>query len=65
LGRQMQPAIDQCANVAAMTDAANQAAGLNLPFGILAGSERQMQVVPGTVPGVVSPRLTSGNGEGE
>lgn len=48
-----------------MTDAANQAAGLNLPFGILAGSERQMQVVPGTVPGVVSPRLTSGNGEGE
>lgn len=63
LGRQMQPAIDQCVAVAAMTDAADQAKNLNLPFGILAGPERQMQVVPGTVPGVVSPRLTSGEGE--
>lgn len=62
LGRQMQPAIDQCAAVAAMTDAADQAKNLNLPFGILAGPERQMQVAPGTVPGVVSPRWT---GEGE
>ncbi|MGC0365377.1 phospholipid/cholesterol/gamma-HCH transport system substrate-binding protein [Rhodococcus sp. 27YEA15] len=65
LGRQMQPAIDQCTNVAAMADAANQAAGLNLPFGILAGPERENQVVPGTVPGVVSPRLNSGSGAGE
>ncbi|PBC42080.1 mammalian cell entry protein [Rhodococcus sp. ACPA4] len=63
LGRQMQPAIDQCVAVAAMTDAADQAKNMNLPFGILAGPERQMQVVPGTVPGVVSPRLNSGEGE--
>lgn len=63
LGRQMQPAIDQCVAVAAMTDAADQAKNMNLPFGILAGPERQMQVVPGTVPGVVSPRLSSGEGE--
>lgn len=63
LGRQMQPAIDQCAGVAAMSDAAEKAKNLNLPFGILAGPERQTQVVPGTVPGVVSPRLTSGEGE--
>ena len=51
LGRQMQPAIDQCVAVAAMTDAADQAKNMNLPFGILAGPEREMQVVPGTVPG--------------
>lgn len=63
LGRQMQPAIDQCVAVAAMTDAADQAKNMNLPFGILAGPEREMQVVPGTVPGVVSPRLSSGEGE--
>ncbi|MGG7103465.1 MCE family protein [Rhodococcus sp. 24CO] len=63
LGRQMQPAIDQCVAVAAMTDAADQAKNMNLPFGILAGPERQMQVVPGTVPGVVSPRLNIGEGE--
>lgn len=37
LGRQMQPAIDQCVAVAAMTDAADQAKNMNLPFGILAG----------------------------
>jgi len=72
LGRQMQPLIDHCADIMGQVTAAQKTPDLILPFGILSGDNIQRQVVPGTVPGVVSPRLgnagqfgTAGQGEGE
>jgi phospholipid/cholesterol/gamma-HCH transport system substrate-binding protein len=58
LGAQMQPIIDQCANIATMIQAPIKDNNrLVLPFGVLTNDTQQNQSVPGTVPGVVSPRL--------
>ncbi|MBF0662954.1 MULTISPECIES: MCE family protein [unclassified Rhodococcus (in: high G+C Gram-positive bacteria)] len=57
LGRQMQPLIDRCDVIAGQVTAAQKTPDLILPFGILSGENIQRQVVPGTVPGVESPRL--------
>lgn len=72
LGRQMQPLIDRCSDIMGQVTAHQKTPDLILPFGILSGDNIQRQVVPGTVPGVVSPRLgnagqfgTAGQGEGE
>ena len=63
LGRQMQPLIDRCGDIMAQVTADQRSPDLILPFGILSGENIQRQVVPGTVPGVESPRLQLG-GEG-
>ncbi|MFZ2529035.1 MAG: MCE family protein [Rhodococcus sp. (in: high G+C Gram-positive bacteria)] len=60
LGRQMQPLIDRCAHIMAEVTAEMKTPDLILPFGIMSGENIQEQVVPGTVPGVVSPRLQMG-----
>ncbi|MGN0125048.1 MAG: MCE family protein, partial [Rhodococcus sp. (in: high G+C Gram-positive bacteria)] len=55
LGRQMQPLIDRCRDVATQITEDQRSPDLILPFGILSGENIQRQVTPGTVPGVVSP----------
>lgn len=57
LGRQMAPLIDRCQEIAGQITADQRRPDLILPFGVLSGENIQRQVVPGTVPGVVSPRL--------
>ncbi|MGF0312980.1 MCE family protein [Rhodococcus sp. IEGM1428] len=58
LGAQIQPIIDQCANITTMIQVplADQNR-IVLPFGVLTNDIQQNQSVPGTVPGVVSPKL--------
>ncbi|MEE2031924.1 MCE family protein [Rhodococcus chondri] len=63
LGRQMQPLIDRCGDVMAQVTAEQKSPDLILPFGILSGENIQRRVVPGTVPGVESPRLDLDNGQ--
>ncbi|MGX7730470.1 MCE family protein [Rhodococcus sp. 2H158] len=57
LGRQMQPLIDQCSGLAEQITNDVRTPDLILPFGVLSGENIQRRVVPGTVPGVESPRL--------
>ncbi|WP_072690628.1 MCE family protein [Rhodococcus marinonascens] len=57
LGRQMRPLIDNCMNIASDITQATSSPSLVLPFGIMSGENIQRMVTPGTVPGVVSPRL--------
>ncbi|MGX6508444.1 MCE family protein [Rhodococcus sp. SJ-2] len=65
LGRQMQPLIDRCGDIMGQITEDTRSPDLILPFGIMSGENIQRQVVPGTVPGVVSPRLdVSGEGGG-
>lgn len=64
LGRQMQPLIDRCGVIAGQITADQRTPDLILPFGILSGENIQGRVVPGTVPGVVSPRLDLEGQEG-
>lgn len=64
LGRQMQPLIDRCGDIMAQVTAQQKTPDLILPFGILSGDTIQEQVVPGTVPGVESPRLQLSGEEG-
>ncbi|MGN5235967.1 MCE family protein [Rhodococcus sp. SJ-3] len=65
LGRQMQPVIDRCGDIMGQITEDTRSPDLILPFGIMSGENIQRQVVPGTVPGVVSPRLdVSGEGGG-
>ncbi|EOM76494.1 MCE family protein [Rhodococcus rhodnii] len=59
LGRQVQPLVDQCAGVAAQITEGYRTPTTNLPFGILSGQNIEGTVVPGTVPGNVSPRFES------
>lgn len=66
LGRQMQPVIDRCGDIMGQITEDVRSPDLILPFGIMSGENIQRQVVPGTVPGVVSPRLdVSGEGGGQ
>ncbi|MFD4365985.1 MCE family protein [Rhodococcus sp. NPDC058521] len=64
LGAQMQPLLDQCGRVTSEITEGLKTPTLNLPFGIMSADNIQRRVVPGTVPGVESPRLNVG-GEGE
>ncbi|MGL4304626.1 MAG: MCE family protein, partial [Mycobacteriaceae bacterium] len=57
LGRQIQPLIDQCQTITNQITAGIKTPSLILPFGILSGENIQNNVVPGTVPGVPSPRM--------
>ncbi|OZE33139.1 MULTISPECIES: MCE family protein [unclassified Rhodococcus (in: high G+C Gram-positive bacteria)] len=58
LGAQIQPIIDQCANITTMIQAPiTDQNRIVLPFGVLTNDIEQNVSVPGTVPGVVSPRL--------
>ncbi|TFI45573.1 MCE family protein [Rhodococcus sp. 1R11] len=58
LGAQIQPILDQCANITDMIQAPIKDNNrLVLPFGVLTNDTQQNESVPGTVPGVVSPRL--------
>lgn len=57
LGRQMQPLIDHCREIMGQVTAHQKTPDLILPFGILSGENIQRDPVPGTVPGVVSPRF--------
>lgn len=60
LGAQIQPVIDQCANITNMIEAPiRDNDRLVLPFGVLSSETQQEVSVPGTVPGVVSPKLGS------
>lgn len=61
LGAQIQPIIDRCAEVTTLIQGPVRDSGLVLPFGVLTNDTQQNIVVPGTVPGVVSPRLSEGN----
>ncbi|KLL96650.1 MULTISPECIES: MCE family protein [Rhodococcus] len=63
LGRQMQPLIDRCRDVATQITEDQRSPDLILPFGVLSGENIQRQVTPGTVPGVVSPRLDLQGGD--
>lgn len=63
LGRQMQPLIDRCRDVATQITEDQRSPDLILPFGVLSGENIQRQVTPGTVPGVVSPRLDLRGGD--
>lgn len=66
LGRQMQPVIDRCGDIMGQITEDTRSPDLILPFGIMSGENIQRQDVPGTVPGVVSPRLdVSGEGGGQ
>ncbi|MCZ4562061.1 MCE family protein [Rhodococcus sp. IEGM 1401] len=60
LGAQIQPIIDQCANLTDMIQAPiTDQNRIVLPFGVLTNDIEQNVSVPGTVPGNVSPRLGS------
>lgn len=61
LGAQIQPVIDRCAEITTLIQGPVRDSGLVLPFGVLTNETQQNNVVPGTVPGVVSPRLSEGN----
>ncbi|WP_182349364.1 MCE family protein [Tomitella gaofuii] len=61
LEKKMRPVMDQCKAIADKITAGIDAPRLNLPFGILRGDEMQQAPVPGTEPGVVSPRFEGGN----
>ncbi|MEU5842537.1 MCE family protein [Rhodococcus sp. NPDC047139] len=63
LGRQMQPLIDRCRDIATQITEDQRSPDLILPFGVLSGENIQRQVTPGTVPGVVSPRLDIQGGD--
>ncbi|WP_241386431.1 MCE family protein [Rhodococcus sp. CH91] len=63
LGRQMQPLIDRCRDVATQITEDQRSPDLILPFGILSGENIQRQVTPGTVPGVVAPRFDLQGGD--
>ncbi|MDV7085260.1 MCE family protein [Rhodococcus opacus] len=66
LGRQMQPLIDNCANITSQITQSAKTPSLVLPFGIMSADNIQRTVTPGTVPGVVSPRFEGATGgEGE
>ncbi|MFZ2174850.1 MAG: MCE family protein [Rhodococcus sp. (in: high G+C Gram-positive bacteria)] len=66
LGRQMQPLIDNCANVTSQITQSAKSPSPVLPFGIMSADNIQRTVTPGTVPGVVSPRFDDiEGGEGE
>lgn len=60
LGAQIQPIIDRCAEFTTLIQGPVRDSGLVLPFGVLTNETQQDIVVPGTVPGVVSPRFGSG-----
>ncbi|WP_415973333.1 MCE family protein [Rhodococcus sp. 077-4] len=58
LGAQIQPILDQCSNITDMIQAPIRDQNrIVLPFGVLSNDIEQNVSVPGTVPGVVSPRL--------
>lgn len=61
LGAQIQPVIDRCGEITNLIQGPVRDSGLVLPFGVLSNDTQQNNVVPGTVPGVVSPRLGEGN----
>ncbi|MGA9870436.1 MAG: MCE family protein [Rhodococcus sp. (in: high G+C Gram-positive bacteria)] len=61
LGAQIQPIIDRCGEITTLIQGPVRESGLVLPFGVLTNDTQQNNVVPGTVPGVVSPRLGENN----
>ncbi len=61
LGAQIQPIIDRCNEFTTLVQGPVRDSGLVLPFGVLTNETQQNQVVPGTVPGVVSPRFNDNN----
>lgn len=61
LGAQIQPVIDRCGEITTLIQGPVRDSNLVLPFGVLTNETEQGNVVPGTVPGVVSPRLGEGN----
>ncbi|OZC57291.1 MCE family protein [Rhodococcus sp. 14-2470-1a] len=61
LGAQIQPIIDRCGEITTLIQGPVRDSGLVLPFGVLTNDTQQGDVVPGTVPGVVSPRLGENN----
>ncbi|MBS9375814.1 MCE family protein [Rhodococcus sp. B50] len=63
LGRQMQPLLDRCRDIATQITEDQRSPDLILPFGVLSGENIQRQVTPGTVPGVVSPRFDLQGGD--
>ncbi|NLU84199.1 MCE family protein [Rhodococcus sp. HNM0569] len=66
LGRQAQPLVDRCAGIADQVTSRVATPELTLPFGIMSGENIQNRVVPGTVPGNVSPRFEGfGSGGGQ
>ncbi|SDE05656.1 MCE family protein [Rhodococcus tukisamuensis] len=64
LGRQMRPLLDNCAAIMGQVTAGVKTPTLNLPFGILSGDNLQRPSVPGTQPGVISPRLGNSQAPG-
>ena len=61
LGAQIQPVIDRCNEFATLVQGPVRESNLVLPFGVLTNETQQGNVVPGTVPGVVSERLAENN----
>ena len=61
LGAQIQPVIDRCSEFATLVQGPVRESNLVLPFGVLTNETQQGNVVPGTVPGVVSERLAENN----
>ncbi|MBY6413555.1 MCE family protein [Rhodococcus sp. BP-252] len=61
LGAQIQPIIDRCSEFTTLIQGPVRDSGVVLPFGVLSGTTEQNAVVPGTVPGTVSPRLGENN----
>ncbi|MDJ0392175.1 MCE family protein [Rhodococcus sp. G-MC3] len=61
LGAQIQPVIDRCGEITSLIQGPVRDSGLVLPFGVLTNETQQGNVVPGTVPGNVSPRLGENN----
>lgn len=61
LGAQIQPVIDRCNEITTLIQGPVRDSGLVLPFGVLTGETQQNNIVPGTEPGVVSPRLADNN----
>src|SRR5690606_8238949 len=57
LGRQMRPLLDRCRDLATQITEDQRSPDLILPFGVMSGENIQRRVVPGTVPGNVSPRF--------
>ncbi len=61
LGAQIQPIIDRCGEFTKLIQGpVLDNPDLILPFGLLSGEKEQRNAVPGTVPGTVSPRFSSG-----
>ncbi len=63
LGAQIQPVIDRCNDFTTLIQGPVRDSGLVLPFGVLTGETQQGNIVPGTEPGVVSPRLADNNSQ--